>query len=58
MTEKITIKAGEGDSESDLRPRVAGACKQMEGTYEGGCYSKITVLRHWSKHKEVEPVDR
>jgi AMP nucleosidase len=48
MTETLRIKAGEG--ESDLRARVADACQRMEKIYELDCYSKITVIRHWSKH--------
>ena len=48
MTETLRIKAGEG--EGDLRARVADACQRMEKIYELDCYSKITVIRHWSQH--------
>ena len=48
MSERIRIKAD--GSETDLRARIADACDRMEKIYELDCYSKITVLRHWSKH--------
>ena len=59
MTEALRIKAGEG--EADLRTRVADACRRMEQIYELDCYSKITVIRHWSQHNpticgEVAPL--
>jgi AMP nucleosidase len=48
MTEALRITAGDG--EADLRARVADACRRMERIYELDCYSKITVIRHWSRH--------
>ena len=48
MTETLRIKAGEG--EADLQARVADVCQRMEKIYELDCYSKITVVRHWSQH--------
>lgn len=48
MSETLCIKAGEG--EANLRERVADACRRMEKIYELDCYSKITVVRHWSRH--------
>ena len=48
MTEQLKIQAGEG--EADLRVRIADACERMEKIYELDSYSKITVVRHWSKH--------
>ncbi len=48
MTETLRIIAGEG--EDDLRSRVSDACDRMEKIYELDCYSKITVVRHWSHH--------
>ena len=48
MDELITIMAGQ--SEEVLRERIELACDIMEKNYAADCYSKIRVLRHWSKH--------
>ncbi|MHC4400050.1 MAG: phosphorylase family protein [Planctomycetota bacterium] len=51
MHESLTIKPGEGASE--LRARMTDACDRMESIYAGGCYPRITVKRHWSKHNPL-----
>ena len=48
MDESIAIVAGE--SEEALRQRIEDACDAMEQHYADNFYSKIRVLRHWSKH--------
>jgi AMP nucleosidase len=48
MDELITILAGQ--PEPILRERIELACDMMEKNYAADCYSKIRVLRHWSKH--------
>jgi len=48
MTEPLSIQAGEG--EAHLRARIADACERMEKIYALDSYSKITVMRHWSKY--------
>lgn len=37
-------------SDDDLRHQIDAACQLMEQTFDEGYYSKITVVRHWSKH--------
>ena len=34
----------------DIAAAIEQACELMERFYEDGRYSKVTVLRHWSKH--------
>ncbi|MHB8901835.1 MAG: phosphorylase family protein [Thermoguttaceae bacterium] len=51
MAELFKIIAGE--DESALRRQIDDACDRMDTIYEIGCYSKITVTRHWSKHNPV-----
>lgn len=48
MSERLNIRPGE--DEAGLRARIADACDRMEKIYELDSYSKITVMRHWSKH--------
>lgn len=36
-----------------LLEQIDAACNFMERTYAEGLYSKITVVRHWSKHNPV-----
>ena len=51
MAERLVIEAG-GD-EAELRGRISEACDGMERIFQRGCYPKITVRRHWSKHNPV-----
>jgi len=44
------LKKQNGEDEVDLRSRIADFCERMERIYELGSYSKVTVVRHWSKH--------
>ena len=44
----ITIMAGQSDQA--LRERIETACDVMEKNYAANFYTKIRVLRHWSKH--------
>lgn len=37
-------------SDEALRQQIDVACQLMEQTFDKGFYSKITVVRHWSKH--------
>ncbi|TWU50917.1 AMP nucleosidase [Rubripirellula tenax] len=37
-------------SDDDLRAQIEAACQRMEATFDEGFYSKVTVVRHWSKH--------
>jgi len=37
----------------NLLEQIDTACNLMEQTYAEGLYSKITVVRHWSKHNPV-----
>lgn len=48
MTERLKIQPGEGEAE--LRVRIRNACERMEKIYELDSYSRITVIRRWSKH--------
>ena len=48
MRKRLKLQAGE--DEADLRVRIEDVCERMEKIYEVGSYSKITVIRHWSKH--------
>ncbi|MEZ6081037.1 MAG: hypothetical protein R3C56_36835 [Pirellulaceae bacterium] len=47
MTQRLTI---EGDDNQRLIASIDAACDWMEQAYAAGSYSKITVLRQWSKH--------
>ncbi len=51
MPEKLKIDSA--DEASDPRSRIMEACDQMEQIYGLGCYPKITVKRHWSKHNPL-----
>ena len=46
---KICIQGGE----PNIHARITEACEMMQEIANLGRYSKITVLRHWSKHNPV-----
>lgn len=48
MDDTISIVAGQSDVA--LRERIEETCDAMEANYAQNFYSKIRVLRHWSKH--------
>jgi len=37
-------------SEAELRAQIEEACERMEQVFTEGFYSKVTVIRHWSRH--------
>ncbi|GAA4444841.1 AMP nucleosidase [Novipirellula rosea] len=37
-------------SADDMHRQIDLACERMEATYDNGFYSKVNVVRHWSKH--------
>ncbi len=41
------------EPQAELPERIEAACDFMERTFSEGCYCKVTVTRHWSKHNPV-----
>lgn len=37
-------------ADEQLCEQIKAACVEMEQTYQAGFYSRLTVIRHWSKH--------
>ncbi|QDV55800.1 AMP nucleosidase [Rosistilla oblonga] len=48
MSETMQILPGQ--SQADLDQQIEAACALMERHYASGVYSKLTVVRSWSKH--------
>lgn len=44
------LKQQNGEDEAGLHSRITDLCDRMEKIYDLGSYSKITVIRHWSRH--------
>ncbi len=47
---ELTLRIEPEWTDASLREQIEAACRRMEQDFADGYYSKITVLRRWSKH--------